>query len=295
MKNRTLKVLILGASGYIGRNLSEYLSSRHILYLPSHKELDLLNKNSVCNYFKNHKFDVVINCAVVGGSRKEEQIEETIKKNLIIFFNLTDNKAYFKKMIHLGSGAEYDKRHNIANVKEEDFGKRIPRDEYGFAKFICSKYIEKTDDIINLRIFGLYGKYENYNLRFISNAICRNILGLPITINKNVYFDYLYIDDFIKIIDYFINNQVKEKFFNIGRGEKIDLLTIANKINYLSGRKSKIIIREKGLGKEYTCDNSRIMKKLKKFIFTDFDKSIIELIRWYENSMKSLKLNLKNL
>lgn len=57
-------------------------------------------------------------------------------------------------MIHFGSGAEYDKSKPIVKVKETDFGKVIPKDEYGFFKYICSKYIEKTDKIICLRILA---------------------------------------------------------------------------------------------------------------------------------------------
>lgn len=40
--------------------------------------------------------------------------------------------------------------------------------------------------------------------RFISNAICRALKGMDITLHKNVYFDYLWVDDLIKIISFFI-------------------------------------------------------------------------------------------
>ncbi len=278
-------VFITGAGGFIGKNLTEQLNKKYDLLTPGHKELDLLDEKAVDKFFRKNKIDVVINCAIVGGSRKEEHVDSSLSNNLRIFFNLLKNKDKYKKMIHLGSGAEFDKSKPIVKVKETDLGKTIPQDEYGFFKYICSKYIEKEKNIISLRIFGLFGKYEDYRYRFISNAIVNNLNGLPIVMNQNVFFDYTYINDFVKIVDYFINHQVKHKFYNIGTGKRIDILIIANKINKISNKKSKITIKNIGLNNEYTCDNSRLANELKKFNFTDFDKSLVELYNWYKNKI----------
>src|SRR3989344_5103192 len=164
------KILILGSTGFIGRNLKEKFKNKYLLYTPSHKELDLLDELKVNNYFKKNKFDVVINAVVIGGSRKEEYEENMLRNNLIIFFNIMRNRKKFKKLIHLGSGAEYDKSISMIKVKEDYFDKRIPKDFYGLFKYICSKYLNKEENFICLRIFGLFGKYEDYRYRFISNA-----------------------------------------------------------------------------------------------------------------------------
>ena len=282
-------IFITGAGGFIGKNLKEQLGDKYILLTPSHKELDLLNSMAVTKFFNNNKIDVVINCAAVGGSRMEEHVESALHINLIIFFNLLSNKDRFKKMINLGSGAEYDKSKPIIRVKEEDFGIRMPQDEYGFFKCLCSKYIEKEKNIINLRIFGLFGKHEDYRYRFISNAMINHVKGLPITMNQNVFFDYVYIDDFVKIVDYFISHRVKYKSYNVGTGKKIDLVTIAKKINKISGKKTKIFIKNKGLNNEYTCDNKRLSGELKLFKFETFDNSLNKLYSWYKQYGKRIK------
>ena len=280
-------ILILGANGFIGKNLLEQLGSKYRFSTPTSKELDLRNITQVDKYFSENNFDVVINAAVIGGSRKEEYEKGMLEGNLRMFFNIVRNKKHFKKMIHFGSGAEYDKRAALIKVKEEDFDKRVPVDDYGYYKYLCSKYIENSDNIVNLRIFGMFGKYEDYRYRFISNAICRNILSLPITINQDVYFDYVYIDDFVRIVDYFINKKTKEKFYNIGTGERIDLLTIANAINKAADKKSKIIVKKIGLNKEYTCENKRLRLELtKKYRFTDINISISQLYNWYKKNKK---------
>lgn len=276
-------VFITGAGGFIGKNLVEKFSEKYNLLIPGHEELDLLNEKTVDGFFKKNKIDTVINCAIIGGSRKEEHVNSSLSDNLRIFFNLLKNKDKFKKMIHLGSGAEYDKSKPITKVKETDLGKTIPKDEYGFFKYVCSKYIEKEENIVCIRIFGLFGKYEDYRYRFISNAIVNNLKGLPITMNQNVFFDYVCMDDFVKIVHYFINYKAKYKFYNIGTGKKIDILTISKKINKISDKKSKIVVKNTGLNNEYSCNNERLIKEMKEFSFTDFDNSLLELYNWYKN------------
>jgi len=284
------RVLILGSSGFIGRNLVDKLQKRYKLLTPSHNELDLTNQDVVSSYFRRQKIDIVINAVVVGGSRKEEHEENALKNNLLMFFNIVKNQKYFKKLIHFGSGAEFDKSRPLKKVKEIDFGMKIPTDDYGFFKYMCAKYIETVDNIINLRIFGLFGKYEDYRYRFISNAICLNLLGRPITMNQNVYFDYVCIDDFMKIVKHFINYTGKQRFYNIGTGKKIDILSIAKKINDISDKKSQIVVKKPGLNSEYSCDNTRLMKELGNFRFTPFDDSLYSLYKWYKQNLSTIKL-----
>lgn len=289
---RVKRIFITGSSGFIGKNLVEKLSSNNKVLAPNHKELDLLNFIKVEDYFKKNSIDIVIHTAVVGGSRKEEHKSDSFQKNMRMFLNIVRNKKYFKKFINLGSGAEYDKNKPLIKVKENNFDTHVPTDDYGFYKYCCSKYIENKEKFINLRIFGLFGKFERYDLRFISNAICKYIFKIPITINQNVNFDYVYIDDFTKIVRYFVENNTNEKFFNIGTGKKIDLLTIARKINNLSSYKVKITVKNSGLNKEYSCNNSRMLKEIKDLQFTDFDIALKELYNWYIINKKSVKKSL---
>lgn len=284
-----MKILITGGNGFIGRNLNEYLSGKHEIISIDVDDLNLTDSDAVDNYFLDKRFDVLIHTAVIGGNRKIPVSPDMLKNNLRMFFNIIRNKNHFGKMIFIGSGAEYDKSKNIKEVKEEDFGKNIPYDDYGFYKYLCSTYIENLDNAISLRVFGVFGKYEDYETRFISNIICRIIFNLPVELNQNAVFDFVYVDDLCRIIEYFIENKAEHKFYNIGSEKHLELLDILRIIKKVSGKDFEIKIKNPGMNKEYNCDNSRLREELKDFRFSDIETSIKELYNWYLENKDNIK------
>lgn len=274
-------IFLTGSSGFIGRNLLEQLQHKYTVLAPTHKELDLLNRDAVEEFFSFHPVDIVIHAAFVGGNRKMPYVPDAIEKNLRMFLNLGVHQNYFRKMICFGSGAEYDKRRPLKKIREDEFGNIIPADQYGFAKYLCSLLAQGFDKVTVLRLFGVFGKYEDYETRFISNAMCRLVLGMPILINRNVFFDYLYIDDLVRVIDYFILQNTKERFVNVGSGQRRDLISIARQINTLTDKPVKIIVKQPGLHYEYACDNTVLLHELSTFQFTDFAIALRKLYQWY--------------
>lgn len=268
-------ILITGAGGFVGKTLAEYLKDKEYSVLATrHSELDLLDADKVSKYLKDNDIKIIIHCANVGGKRNSQH-SDILDKNIQMFANLEKNMTKDMKMIFFGSGAEYDKTRDIVNVKESDFGKYIPNDEYGLSKYRISELISKSSkNIVSLRIFGLFGKYEDSDVRFISSAIISNLNKHPIVINKNVFFSYLYEDDFCRIIEWFINNDCNEKFINIVPDEKIDLVSIAKIINSVSDDKSEVILLNEGLNFEYTGDNELLINAIGDFTFIHYEESI---------------------
>lgn len=287
-----MRILLTGGSGFIGRNFWETYKDKYDILKPSHKELDLSNTDEVDAFFSKNKIDVVVHCANIGGLRNSGDLNDIVKTNLKMFFNIVKNKNKFGKMIHLGSGAEYDKSRNIVKIKESDFGIKIPNDDYGFYKYVCSKYIENSSNIYCLRLFGVFGKYEDYLIKFISNLICKYIKKMPLTMIRDCYFDYIYINDLVKIIDYFVNNKPKERFFNVGSGQRVRLLSLAKKINKLSNYSLPIVIKNKGLNKEYTTNNSRLKKEIKGLKLKTIDESMKDLYKYYLSNQKFIDFKL---
>jgi len=287
-----VKILIIGANGFIGRHLYEHLAlqEKYALLTPSSKILDISNENSVESYIADEKPDFIVNCANRGGSRDSGN-DNIVHENLRMFFNVVKNSDKVAKIIHFGSGAEYGKHKGIIDVKEEDANTAMPFDEYGFYKAVCSKFIEKSDNNLNLRIFGCYGEYENYEFKFISNAIVKNLLHLPITINKNVFFDYIYVGDLVKMVDYFLCNDVKHKIYNLTTGSRIDLVSLAKLVNDASDFVSEIKVINDGLNNEYTSNNDRLMAEIGGFDFITHREAIIKMRKYYETILGNIDRN----
>lgn len=277
-----MKILIIGANGFIGRHLCEHLrrNGLYTLLTPDSKTLDISNEAAVDTYIETEKPDVIINCANRGGGRDSGN-ENIVHENLRMFFNIVKHSDKVSKIIHFGSGAEYGKHKEIHDVKEGDADMAMPIDEYGFYKSVCSKYTAQSDNNLHLRIFGCYGEYENYEFKFISNAIVKNLLGLPITINKNVFFDYIYIEDVVKIVEYFLQNDSKHRIYNVTTGKKIDLVSLAKLINETSDFVSEIKVIHEGFNNEYTSDNSRLLEELGSIEFTPHREAIIRMRNYF--------------
>lgn len=282
---KTKNVFITGAEGFIGRNLKEYWQNKFNVFAPSHQELDLTDARQTREYIIGHDINVIAHCAAYGAYQETiATIQDIVSSNLKMFFNIAHCLDKAQKMIYLGSGAEYGRDKPIIKAKEEDFDQIIPEDNYGFYKYICSKYIEKSRQIVCLRLFGVYGKYAED--KFISDAIIKNILKQDIVINQNVFFDFLFVDDLMPIIDYFAACDVRFKIYNVAFGEPIDLVSISEIINNVSDFQSKIIVLKEGLNNSYTADNSRLKKEIPNFIFTDYQKAIKKLLTYYQNELR---------
>lgn len=284
------KVLITGAGGFIGRNIAGSLQKNYEVYTQSRAELDLQKQTCLKKYLKKNQFDIVIHTANANNFHHTLNEYQVLNQNLQMFFNLETCSELYGKMFYFGSGAEYDMQHYIPNMKEDYFGTHIPSDPYGFSKYIMSKSCVGSGNIYDLRLFGVYGKYEEYERRFISNAICRALAGKDITIQKNVYFDYLYVDDLGRIMQWFIENEPNHKHYNVCRGTKMDLYSLAVMVRKILNIDCDIVVAEEGWKPEYTGDNSRMLKEMGGYKFTSFEQSIGELCNWYKEHWNEIDL-----
>lgn len=283
-----MNILLTGGSGFIGKNISAYFSGKYHLLAPSHVELNLLDDNMVRHFFEKQNIDVVIHSAVKPGHRNTEDMNELFYSNTRMYYNLAQHSKRYSKMIVLGSGAIYDTRQDLHKASEDSYKNSIPIDEHGFCKYICARDIEHMDNIIELRLFGVFGKYEDYAIRFISNAICKTLFGLPITIKQNRKFDYLYIDDLMPILDYFINNDAKHKAYNVTPYKEIELYQLAVIVKEISGKDLPIIVNQTGLGHEYSGDNGLLRSEISDIKFTPIYSAIEQLYKWYKENIEMI-------
>ena len=276
------KILITGGTGFIGRNVFEsYLKDKYELIAPRRSELDCSDDESVKAYFSKHEFDVIIHSAAKPGHRNAADMSNVFLANSRMTFNLLQYQDKWGKLLNMGSGSSYDMRHYQPKMKESYFGVHIPVDEIGYNKFIFGKLLPCSEHVYDFRIFGIFGKYEDYAIRFISNAICKAIFDLPITLKQNRKFDYIFIDDLMPILEHFIDNDPKEKAFNITPDNSVELLELAKLVKNISGKSIEINVNQEGMGIEYSGDNTLLRNEIKAVNFAPFETSINTLFNWY--------------
>ena len=277
-------LLITGSGGFGGKNMKEDFAGKYNLLTPRSYELNLIETKAVESFFANNQVDLIIHCGSVGGARGIKDEDSTIKDNLKMVDNILTYKNPSTKVILFGSGAMYDKSRHIRKAKESEIGKIKPYDLYGESKVLIAQRVQGRKDCVCLNIFGCYGKGEK-DSRFPTYAITQNLKKEPITINQNVVFDYLYIDDLARIIEYFLINDSKENIINVTPTDSISLLEIANQVNEISDFKSNILVKNDSLGNEYTGDNSRLLSEIPDFNFTPFNVGIKVLYEYLKSTL----------
>ena len=160
-------------------------------------------------------------------------------------------------MIYIGSGAEYDKRYDIVNVKEEDVFDRMPVDPYGLAKHIANKLILLSENIYNCCVFGCYGPGD-FNNKFITHCINCCKTNDKITIRQDCKFDFLHVFDLGKYLLWMLEHDLKHKMYNASGGKHLFLSEIAQLVKQQMHSDLPIVILKDGLNLEYTANGERL-------------------------------------
>lgn len=273
-------ILLTGSGGFIGQNIKRYFENAYRLLTPRSSELDLCDANAVNSFFKENSVDMIIHSAAKGVRINSDAVEEEVTMpNIKMFQNLATYVSSSCPMIVFGSGAEYDKKFPIVDAKESDFDKSIPDDPYGRAKYLISKDIECSDYILNMRLFGVYGRGEHPS-RVTTSIIRDNLHHRDIQLNQNVKFSFIYIDDLCFALKYFVDNFPQEKFINIASDVKIEIKELAEIVNKISDYKSEIVFKNSGMNKEYTCNTHLLKSYLPNYTFTPYDNGLIQLMNF---------------
>jgi len=195
---------VLGAHGFIGKNLCRGTSWFGV----TRGDVNLLNQEDVQKYFDTHTYDVVIHCAVVGGSRLEKDASDVLYKNILMFENVA---SVFKgKMLYFSSGAAL--RGNP------------PTDPYGLSKWLVDRRIETIPNAHSLRIWGCYGPGE-LPTRF--SAVCAR--DGHVVIERDRYFDFIDVEDVRRIVCEYVRGERTDKEYDLVYPEKLLLSQWAEK------------------------------------------------------------------
>lgn len=173
---RTMRILLTGGSGMVGRNLLEHPALKDFeCFAPPRRELDLFDCDAVENYLRKVRPDMVIHAAGrVGGI--EANMREPVRfltDNLDMGRNivLAARASGVRLLLNLGSSCMYPR--NAPNPLREDFvlkGEPEPTNEgYALAKIVVARlcaYISREDTscryktLIPCNLYGCYDKFD---------------------------------------------------------------------------------------------------------------------------------------
>lgn len=186
-----MKVAVLGANGFMGRHILR----RHPDWMGvSRNELNLIDQKQVESFFKENEFDVVVHCAVEGGSMLKKENGDITHNNILMFENV--KKSFNGKILYFSSGAGTQGN--------------PPTNPYGLSKWIIDQRIRTLPNIYILRVFGCYGEGDGsskYRDRF--KSICKS--QGHIVIDKDRYFDMVDIEDVMNVVDEYVSGNRCDK------------------------------------------------------------------------------------
>jgi len=276
-----VRILLTGATGFVGRHVMEALSDRYTIVAPRHAELDITDAAAVDSALRGSRFDAVLHAAVQGGAT----VMETTLRG---FWNLARNAGRVHRLLYFGSGAEFAKHRDLVKVREEQIGEETPRDGYGFAKLLSTQLCRQSPNIVNLRLFGIYGRYEGYGAKFISNAIAKTLAGVSLTIRQDVVFDYLWIDDLMRVLPRFLEGDREFADVNVTPTASARISDVAALVRRAAGKSPECEIETPGLNFQYTGDNARLLQLCPDLTFTPLDEGVRQLFAYYRERIETI-------
>lgn len=224
-----MNILITGGNGYIAKSIYYALKDKYNITSITRQDFDLTDSFETLKYFSNKYFDIVIHCAVSGGSRLKLDTWGDMDNNLKMYYNLLNCKNKFGTFIHFGSGAETN----------------APESPYGLSKKVIANSILEQKNFYDIKIFGVFNENES-DTRFIKGNIKRYINKEPMLIHQNKFMDFFYMKDLISLVEHYINNDNMPKQIDCSYTGLYRLSEIANIINELDEYKVDIKIEKEG-------------------------------------------------
>jgi|SRR5690554_3463924 len=254
-----MKVLVTGATGFLGRNLiclllkegcSVTALSRSIEKLNEcfidkavHKQVTDYSVQSLTKLIEGH--DAVIHLASQLMQRDTDPFRlSSFSSNLQIVENLViacaSNKV--KKLVNTSTISVYPLAQDLQESQASS-----PSNVYGVSKANVDTYLSYIQNkmptkIISLRLARLYGYGERLGLMF-TDFVAKANRKEPLTINGEgkSTIDYVYIEDAIDAISCVLKNQEAKGIYNVGTGRSYSVKEIAETVNQVFKNQGNVL------------------------------------------------------
>lgn len=251
------KILVTGATGFIGKNLVKSLKEKFEVYalILDEKEKNVIpqinyilwktffdreNEIKTLDGKKFGKIDTVIHLASYGVNPKDNDIDKMIESNISLTKDLILNleRVACKNIIFTSSGFEYGDKGKIKLKEDMELN---PFSLYGATKvsaFLIGKKLCESLGInyINLKLFNIFGEYEGSN-RLIPQIINNYLEGKELNFTAgNQVRDYLYIKDIIEVYEMILEENIyNNETYNVCSSEEVTIKEFITKVADIIG------------------------------------------------------------
>jgi len=307
------RVLITGASGFIGANLlresvnqgaqafifvrkdSNLWRIRDILSSAKKIQVDLGNPRRLKNILKQIRPQIILHAAAYGTRPEATDFKRIIEANLKGTASLLDCclDLDFELFVNTGSSSEY----GIKKILMREKDSLNPATPYGISKAIATLYAQnlariENKPIVTLRLFSPYGYYEAIN-RLIPAVIISCLKKEDISLSSAASVrDFVFIEDVMSAYKkaYERRSEIKGEIFNIGSGLQYTVGDIVSRIIKLTN--SKIRLKWSSLDssriepKHWQADIRKAREQLHWQPAYSLDKGLSRTIDWFKKNRR---------
>lgn len=284
--NKNAKIYIAGHRGMVGSAIARRLVSAGYtnLLTRTHTELDLTHQAAVTAFLEYEKPEYVfLAAAKVGGIHANNTYRaEFIYQNLIVEANVVHAawQAGVQRLLFLGSSCIYP-RDCPQPIKEEYLLTGLleeTNEPYAIAKIagikLCESYNHQYGtQYVSVMPTNLYGPNDNYDLNnsHVLPALIRKVHEAKIRDDKELVVwgsgkpmrEFLYVEDMADACVFLMEQGISEGMFNVGTGEDVTILALAETIMSVVGFNGEIVFdASKPDGTPRKLLNVERMKKL---------------------------------
>ena len=307
------KIVITGASGFVGANLAQNLSkTKHQIHVLTRKNSKLWRLEDIKTKLNIHKVTLdnskalkkklleiepkfVFHCATYGVLPFQTNFSKLIKTNLIGTYNLLQaleecNKLL--KLVNLDSSFVYGKKNN--SIKENQIAEPIT--PYGIVKLSQTNLVryysvKRKIPSITMRLFTPFGRFDQPG-RLITDIMKSLITKKPLTLfSPYSKRDFIHINDVINALILASNSPFKNgEIFNVGSGKYYsvkEFVTLASKVS-----KTKINVNWKNKQREFDklggngyANIRKISENLGWRPKITIQEGLLESYKWYKKNI----------
>jgi nucleoside-diphosphate-sugar epimerase len=269
MINTNSKILILGATGFVGRNLAEKLYNEGYTNLRNHgftRKLEGFGE-SVQGDLRDEKFveeimkgvDVVYHCAASTSNAVDTIYAPLLHVTPNVIINaLTMEKAYkegVKKFIFLSSSTIYPESGERAVRETDNIYESIYKTYFPvgwmkrYAEVLCKMYSEiliNPMQTVIVRPANLYGPHDKYDLDkcHVTPAsiikVATRLDPIPVWGDGTEIRDLLYVEDFCEALQLIMEKEEVHEIYNVGSNKGYSVNEVIGYLKEIEGLESPI-------------------------------------------------------